>query len=65
MNRILSYKREAQLITYVIWLIDTNNQTIEPIQTTSSTFPIIFRKKRELFDKDIAGNGLQYICNGA
>lgn len=48
MNRILSYKREAQLITYVIWLIDSNNQIIEPIQTTSSTFPIIFLNKNKV-----------------
>lgn len=65
MIRMLSYNREEQLIAYVIWLMDSNNQEIEPIETKSSIFPIIFRKKCELFDENVAGSGLQYVCDGA
>lgn len=65
MNRMLSYNREEQLIAYVIWLMDSNNQEIEPIETMSSIFPIIFRKKGELFDENVACSGLQYISDGA
>lgn len=65
MNRILSYKREEQLIAYVIWLMDSNNQMIEPIETSSSIFPIIFRKRKELFNENVNCSGFQYVSDGA
>ena len=49
MNRILSYNREEQLIAYVIWLMDTNNQKIEAIETNSFIFPIVFRRINRSF----------------
>lgn len=65
MNRILSYNREEQLIAYVIWLMDSNNQMIEPIETSSSIFPIIFRKRKELFNENVNCSGFQYVSDGA